>query len=219
MSDIILTDIEWLPAIMPISLYRNNVCDYLDSQYRVFLKDFMNSSKPLLFEGIPVYIEDKLLDCSNCNFKCNNTHFKCEKCPYLDKYEIFQHITSDKDLSLVLDKKYIKNCNKRKKKLNKRVPGIYNNNRTSKIHWIRKIIENHSDTDNVKFFKAPDKDDINVINKYFWLYEKQFTVILAERTLSNKKKVQYLKTTYCVLWESLEYDFKNKHQKYVRNPY
>lgn len=154
--------INWLPKIIEENDYATETgIDYIaliEQVYTYFVMDFCNSTSPVMFEGKKVVICKKQLDCSLLKKKeCYNSDFyTCQNCNFQNKFDIFNHISTDdyytlhkKDSSIEVPKLKVK---KRNRKI-PRTPGRFNIERLKRIVWIKSIIENCADTENVLIFK------------------------------------------------------------------
>lgn len=183
-----------LPQIIdPQNFYISKKFDkamFIEYAYSIFKKDFIDNI--VNFQGYRVFIQPKLLNCFNCGFNCNN-EFTCNNCPWINKEDIFQHITSYEDNNLPLSYEYRK---KRKgKRLNKRTPGVFSENRTRRISWIKYIIENNQSSDilvNItKDINNKKEEKIRIYHKY-----GDFLVILSRTKTQNGNFVIYLNSAY-----------------------
>lgn len=205
-----MDNILWLPNKSNIRNYiikrKVDVICFIEDQYKIFYKQFLNDENPLLFNGLRVIPRPKILDCSNCNNTCsNNIRFNCLNCPYKNKEDIFQHITSDKDKRLNVSKKYRKKEN--------RTPGIFNIKRTERIGWLRPIIENSNDTENVLYFEENSKS--GELKKYFWLKSRNFVLIIVE-SMWEKDKFNYINTSYFVEYDSQVKRLERLYTEYLK---
>ncbi len=170
-----------IPALINPNIFKN-VNDFINYAYSIFIKDFNPNSPQLEFNQKPIMGRSKNLDCSNCGNSCNN-NFSCDKCPFINKLDIFQHICSDEDINLNILPEY-------KTKTN-RTPGIYNRNRTAKVVWLRYIIENYKDENTIRYYskRSPNGE----LNHYLWLFNEHYILILVEE---NKQNKIYIRTCY-----------------------
>ena len=150
--------ISWLPEMINEKDYVSETgIDYIaliEQVYTYFVMDFCNPSSPVMFEGKKVVICEKPLDCSLLKKKeCYNENFyTCQNCNFQNKFAIFNHISTDdyytlhkKDSSIEVPKLKVK---KRNRKI-PRTPGRFNLERLKRIVWIKSIIENCTDAENV----------------------------------------------------------------------
>ena len=180
----------------------------LNDAYNKLIEDF--EIVGVLFEQNRVYLDKKVLDCSVCNNNCINDFCTCDDCPWKDKLDIFQHITSDEDPTLK-DRltKEAKKLLKKKLKSNPyakiRTPGEFSSSRTFRIPWIKYIIE-HSNNPDIQVVRTPvntQKTKIKLYNK-----KEKYLVILSQTKLSNGFVVMYLNSAYHKPFSSLLRDFK-----------
>ncbi|PWL80616.1 hypothetical protein DBY21_01215 [Candidatus Gastranaerophilales bacterium] len=180
----------------------------LEDAYAKLCDDFYNTQ--VHFEGYRVILDSKILDCSVCNYDCVNDFCECSDCPWRDKLDIFQHITSDEDPTLK-DRltKDAKKLLKKKLKSNPyakiRTPGEFSSSRTFRIPWIKYIIEHSNDRD-IQVVRTPvntQKTKIKLYNK-----KENYLVILSQTKLSNGFVVIYLNSAYHKPFSSLLRDFK-----------
>lgn len=162
----------------------------VNKAYSKFKKDFIENDTK--FNGIRVNVDFKKLDCSNCGNNCNN-EFKCDECPYIDKEDIFQHITSFKDAELRLTKDYKRQVPLKKRNL--RTPGILNRDRLRRIPWISFIIENY---DKYGIMHVFENDKNNKKKKKLKIYDSKsdFLVILSVTKLTDRNIEIYLNSAY-----------------------
>ncbi len=165
---------------------------FIEYAYITFKKTFIENS--VLFQGNRVNINSKILDCSNCGNKCNN-NITCDSCPWKDKEDIFQHITSDEDHNLKLTKEYKKS--RSKKRLHTRTPGIFSIERTRRITWIRETIENANILNNNIFVNTtPDINNKNEDKIRIYDRNRDFLVVLSRTRLSDGNHIIYLNSAY-----------------------
>lgn len=181
---------------------------FINYAYELFVNDFKHSK--VLYKGLQVKIRDKKLDCSVCNNTCSNTFCNCENCPWKNKEDIFQHITSDEDPTL--ETRLSKTAKKKLKKRRRansgykiRTPGIYSKTRTRRINWIKFIIENSNNSEIIEKIiqSASNEEKIRLYNK-----KENYLVIISRTTLKNGTQELYLNSAYHKPYISLLRDFK-----------
>lgn len=151
--------------------------------YIIFKKDFIETqNNELYFQKTRVFVKSEPLDCSNCDNNCNND-FECFTCPWRNKEDIFQHLTSNEDPELKL-----------KNPQNYRTPGVFCKERTVRITWLRAIIENFHKSPDIQWVIKPYKKNLDTIK----LYHKTLDVLIIMRlkTFENGNRVIYLITAY-----------------------
>lgn len=181
---------------------------FINYAYELFVNDFKNSK--VLYKGLQVQIRDKKLDCSVCNNTCSNAFCNCENCPWKNKEDIFQHITSDEDPTL--ETRLSKTAKKKLKKRRRanpgykvRTPGIYSKTRTRRINWIKFVIENSDNPEIIEKIiqSASNEEKIRLYNK-----KENYLVIISRTTLKNGTQELYLNSAYHKPYISLLRDFK-----------
>ena len=182
------------PLLIDTRLYiRGNTFDrigFIENAYITFKEAFIDNE--VLFQGNRVNIHPKILDCSNCGNMCNND-IACDDCPWKDKEDIFQHITSDEDAGLKLTKEYKKS--RGKKRLHTRTPGIFNVERTRRIPWIKEIIEN-APSDDIFVNVAPDINNKNEEKIRIYDRSRDYLIVLSRTKLSDGNHIIYLNSAY-----------------------
>lgn len=190
----------FLPSLIEPSKFAN-LSDFVDYTYVIFADIF---NKPTIkFNEKYVLARPKILDCSNCANKCNNL-FTCNICPFKGKVDIFQHVCSDEDYNLKVLPGY----------KNTRTPGIFNKTRTSRVAWLKFMIENYDNIDFVRYYNFPASKSNREINHYFWLYNAHYILILVEEKNSNKI---YIRSCYDIKSDKDEKRHFNQYQKYAKN--
>ena len=165
---------------------------FIDVAYDVFKNDFIKN--PVCFKNTVVRIQPKKLDCSNCGNKCTND-FSCSDCPYADKEDIFQHITSFEDANLLIDTEYAKKRRKKKKQINTRTPGKFDISRTKKIPWIKPIIENKEQDSSIAIKIKPDKFNKKINRILIYHRPEDFMIVLSEH-YKKQFRILYLNSAY-----------------------
>lgn len=168
----------------------------LNDAYNKLIEDF--ETVGVFFEQNRVYLDTKVLDCSVCNNNCINNFCTCDGCPWKDKLDIFQHITSNEDPSLEkrLTKRAIKLLRKKRKSnpsAKIRTPGEFSSSRTFRIPWIKYMIEHHSHEDIQKRTIQVNKSKEKIL-----LYNKKqnYLIVMSRTTLSNDNIEMYLNSAY-----------------------
>ncbi len=192
-----------LPPLIPKNNYiinpktgSLNRIKLLNDAYNKLIEDF--EVVGVLFEQNRVCLDNKILDCSVCNNNCINDFCTCEDCPWKNKLDIFQHITSDEDPSLEkrLTIKAIKLLRKKRKSnpnAKIRTPGVFSSSRTFRIPWLKYIIEHHSHEDiQEKIIR------VNNSKEKILLYCKKqnYLIVMSRTTLSNGYIEMYLNSAY-----------------------
>lgn len=161
-------EIAWLPQKININKYLdiNNIIDYnklIEDTFNLFAMDFCNSSSPTFFENKRVVISGKILDCDCLKIKkCYNDEFyNCETCKFKDLFDIFNHICTDDYLGIKkqtpkINVPELKKRNKSKNRKIPRTPGKFNIERVVRTVWIKAIIQNANDCQNINIVKIYD---------------------------------------------------------------
>lgn len=179
----------------------------LEDAYAKLIDDFTNTK--VYFEGYRVILDDKILDCSVCNYSCINDFCECIDCPWKGKLDIFQHITSDEDPTLKdrltpAAKKLLRKKLKSNPYAKIRTPGMFSSSRTYRIPWIKYIIEHSNDPD-IQVVQKKVNTQKTKIKLY---YKKQnYLIILSKTILSNGFVEMYLNSAYHKPFISLLRDF------------
>ena len=209
--DKMYNEINWLPEIICISNYKNeNGIDYyklIDDIYNNFVMDFFNPSFPIMFENKKVVINESILDCSTLKVQnCyNQQYYTCNNCKFKNSYDIFNHICTDDYETLYKNNKSIQVPKLKKRKRNRKIPrtpGCFNLNRACRVGWIKSIIENSIDNQNIKLIKNVYEDkDLNkviLLDVTFILIQEKYKVIIKPiyDNSTGKKKYYVLKTAY-----------------------
>jgi hypothetical protein len=127
------------------------------------------------------------------DFKMSNLCFRGLPVGFSDKLdrgkeESFWHIT-----------------HKDKSEKGKIINRIFDPERSKRIHWVRPVIENHSEPC-IKCWDYEEGD--KRIRTYLWLEEQDFLVILEKRP-----KKYYLVTVFYVCYEKKREDLREKYKK------
>lgn len=167
-------NIPWLPSIIDINKFKvNGKINYsklIEETFNLFIMDFYNETTPVFFERKKVVFSKKILDCSELKIRTcyNEEYYCCEDCKYKDYFDIFNHISTDDYKYLHKMDSSIKVPKYKKRKNNKKIPrtpGKFNIERLIRICWIKAIIENSNDKDNVKILKNYFEDKKSKIKK------------------------------------------------------
>lgn len=181
MQDNIISFPKWLPPPFKIKDFVSEI-DFINHLYTIFENDFMNPDNPLIFDGkivkySPVKLYKRCEKLLKKGFQsCNNKNFNCTNCPYVEKEDIFNHLTT---------KDFVKNS-----KSCIRTPGIFEPNRAVRMHWIRIIIENYAKAE-VSYYQEFDTAE-NAINHCFWLKDQKYLTVVRE----DKTGRLFLTTSY-----------------------
>ncbi len=161
---------DWLPEVIDHMQFKTHN-DFIGHLYSIFEKDFKDSKNPIILDNkiVKYALKNLYVSCEKIldkNLNCKNISYNCSECPYVDKEDIFNHIT----------------CKELSKKLNIRTPGIFELQRAIRINWIRPIIENKNDSD-VLYYETYRE---NFLKKCFWLKKEKYIVIL---TVDRKERL------------------------------
>lgn len=196
-------NIQWLPNIDRLEDYiiNENYFDYnklINDKYNDLINDFYNISDPVKFQGLQVLLNGKLLDCNKLKQKnCYNSDFyNCLNCPFEGKHEIFNHICTMEYTKKNLKKKG--GSIKLKKEFRTshdisstpRVPGEFSIPRTLLCGWIKLIIMNANDINNVII------KPVNTTEYVIELIHRKYRIVLKKAKTPQRKDVFYIKTAY-----------------------
>lgn len=180
------------------------ICD----AYEIFVTDFLENG--VWYNNYRVFLDEKILDCTVCNNSCINTFCTCENCPWKDKLDIFQHITTDEDPKLEsrLTREAKRLLHKKRKHVPKakvRTPGEFSLSRTIRIPWIKYMIENSGNDEIQKYIKQVNKQKSKIL-----LYNKKqnYMVVLSKIEYSNGNIEYFLNSAYHNPYQSLLRVFK-----------
>lgn len=160
---------SWLPPIIDINKY-SSIIDFINDIYTIFENDFKDPNNPIMFNGkivkyALVYTYQKCDKLQQQGFNnCDNMAFNCKNCPYVGKEDIFNHITT-KDF-------------KKDSKNQIRTPGIFQEERAVRIHWIKHIIQNYQQPE--VFYYNEFDEATNSYNHCFWLKNQKYFVVVRE---------------------------------------
>lgn len=192
-----MPDLKWLPPKLNIKNYDNTI-EMVSDLYKIFEKDFKDKTNPLIFKGKKVRIASLLLHVrctklTDSGINCQNIFYNCSNCPYVNKEDIFNHIT----------------CSELNSKI--RTPGIFELERAIRLPWIRAIIENcNNEHSSIRYYEAVVN---NSIRKCFWLNIEKYLVILTE----GENDDLFLTSAY-YLYNRKRSDRVNRdYKKYCRN--
>ncbi len=169
-------NLKWLPDKIDLKNYPTTN-DLINHLYTIFEKDFKDEINPIRFNNQNVVfaklrLHDRCSELADRNKTCNNTEYNCSNCPYIDKEDIFNHIT----------------CSELSKDI--RTPGIYEPERAIRLPWIRPIIENCNNAhSSIKYYETIVDGQLR---KCFWLNSEKYLVILTE----GHNKNLYLTSAY-----------------------
>lgn len=203
--------IDWLPEIIDDKDFQCeegiNYSSLIETAYTYFVMDFCNPTSPILFKNKKVVICEKLLDCFLLKIKdCyNSMYYNCPNCNFQNKFDIFNHISTD-DYYLLHKKNPSINVPKLKvKKRNRKIPrtpGQFNLERLKRIVWIKAIIENCNDTKNVKIYENTFTDKNNhkttLIDVTFVLKQEKYKIAIEPIIDKQNNTIKYyvLKTAF-----------------------
>lgn len=157
-----MSNLKWLPQKLNLTDF-SDINDFIKHLYFIFEQDFKNNGpvyfggKPVLINDLPLYVRcEKLLQ---KGLTCNNK-YSCDNCVFVDKEDIFNHIT----------------CREQSDAM--RTPGIFEEERASRLPWIKHIIENcNKEHPSIKYYETTVKGNNRIC---FWLEIEKFLVILTE---------------------------------------
>lgn len=192
---------NWLPPILNPNEFPT-IIEFIKHLYCIFENDFMDPNNPLIFNNkIVKYSLLKLYTrCEKLQAKgflnCRNVHYNCTNCPYVEKEDIFNHITC-------------KDFNKNSKN-QIRTPGIFEEARAVRIHWIKHIINNYKQIE-VYYYQDFDVAE-NALNHCFWLKEQKYFVVIRE----DEKGKLFLTTAYYLYDRKGTSRIRKAYKKYCR---
>lgn len=171
---IVVSNLKWLPPKLNLENF-SDINAFIKHLYIIFEEDFKNNepvffgNKPIQINNLPLHRRcEKLL---KKGLTCNN-QYNCNNCIFVDKEDIFNHIT----------------CREQNEEI--RTPGIFEEERASRLPWIRHIIENCNDEHpSIKYYETIVRGNLK---KCFWLEIEKFLVILTE----DDKGRLYLTSAY-----------------------
>ena len=189
-------ELKWLPPKADLNNY-NTVIDLIKYLYSIFEKDFKNTKNHIIFNGqnvkysyLPLHTRCSIL--TEKEQTCNNSEFNCKNCPYIDKEDIFNHIT----------------CSELSKDI--RTPGIFELERAIRVSWIRPIIENcNIDHPSIKYYESIVDGQLR---KCFWLNVEKYLVILTE----DNNKDLFLTSAYYLYNRKKSDRARRDYKKYLR---
>lgn len=197
------TKIDWLPNIIRLESYieneKINYVKFIKERVEDLVNDFCNDSSPIIFNGLRVKLNPNILNCDKLqNKNCyNEMYYTCSNCPFIGQLDIINHICTIEYNGKKLRKKggkiALKPEFKRKgKKSIPRTPGEFCIPRVLRSSWIKHIILNADDKENVKII--PDENDENEIT--IELTSRRYRIHLKKCTDNNKYQFYILKTAY-----------------------
>jgi hypothetical protein len=177
---------QWLPQLIDHTQYKNHN-DFVNFLYSIFERDIKHN--PPKFQNQRVGHARKILDCSQFEEEghCGNLKYNCSNCAFEAKEDIFNHLTCHDNL-------------------NQRIPGLFDLPRAIRIEWIKKLIENHTESD-VLYFEDPYKNKATTL--YFWIKSKEYIVIVRK----TKKNKLFLTTAFYV--DKTSNYARNLEKKYI----
>lgn len=99
------------------------------------------------------------------------------------------------------------------KKIGKRwvteIERVFDGRRAERLSWIKKIIENHSETD-IKMFYHKETNEKQNIRLYLWLEDYDFVVILQK----IGKNSSYLVTSFYIDRDGKRNEYKRRYEVY-----
>ncbi len=144
-----MNKISFLPELIDKSKYQS-FNDFIDDLFYIVYTQFFVDK--ILFNNQIVKINQTPLKCTQ-NDNCGSLEYTCNNCPFIGKYERFNHIVTGLNE-------------------NTRTPGRYKENRAIRVHWIKYIIENVNQKE-ILYFEKNSKH-------YFWAKNENYIVIVKE---------------------------------------
>lgn len=193
--------IEWLPNIERLEEYfegeQINYAKFIQNRQNDLLNDFFNPSSPVLFQGCPVKLDEKILDCNKLKNKAcyNDEFYTCSNCPFENKLDILNHIfTIEYNNQKLKHKCGSIKLKERKsgKKAIPRTPGEFCIPRALLSSWIKPIIMNVSDTSNVRVITPSSAENTYTIE----LVHRKYRIHLKEIISKKGAKYYILKSAY-----------------------
>jgi len=190
-----MPNLKWLPAKISPSDF-SNFNEYINHLYLIFTKYFFDVNNKIKYDNrnveiSPLMLSERCLILTEKGLTCRNS-FTCSNCPFVDKEDIFNHIT----------------C----KRLNDetRTPGKYEEERAIRLPWIKPIIENCNEAHpSIKYYeKILDGE----LRKYFWLDSEKYIVVLTE----GKDNKLYLTTAYYLYNRKCSDRYRKEYKEYCR---
>lgn len=218
------TKIDWLPNVKRLEDYiengQINFVKFIQEQIQDLLNDFCNDSSPVLLNGLRVRLNPNILNCEKLrNKNCyNSNYFICENCPFVGQMDIINHICTIEQNTKKLKKQGVKIALKTefKKKGAKsvpRTPGEFSIPRTLLSSWIKPVILNVDDSENVKII--PDENDKNQLT--IELIHRKYRIHLKKCKEKSGKQFYIIKSAY--YFTTPKALIEEANQKYIDNAY
>lgn len=209
--------VDWLPETDTWEKF-DNLNDCIDYYYSEYIKTLKEPEETLTFLDLEVKIKTRAFSCFNelktktQNGKCGNTLFNCKNCPFLKKDEMFFHIVSNKNNEIN------EQLSRSKRKENNRVPGLFAKQRLIHVSWVRKIIEEYKKTKNpdIRYFESKIDEYSNEHIIYFWVYKKNYIVIIGKNLRNKQENYFYLKSAYTITSDDDYKKFERLYNKYIK---
>ena len=216
------TKIDWLPNIKRLEDYiendKINYVRFIQERIEDLVNDFCNDSSPVIYDGLKVRLNQNLLNCEKLqNQNCYNDNFyNCSDCPFAGQLDIINHICTIEYTGKKLKKKGGKialkpNYKKKGSKSIPRTPGEFCIPRTLLSSWIKPIIQNANDTQNIRVIS--DEDDENEIT--LELVQRRYRLHLKKCKEKSGHQFYILKSAYYYTNPKSLIDGEN--QKYIDN--
>lgn len=194
--------------IIDISKGTINKSQLICDAYDILITDFLENG--VWYNNHRVLLDRKILDCTVCNNSCINSFCTCENCPWKDKLDIFQHVTTNEDPQLesrltIQAKRKLHEKRKRIPKAKVRTPGEFSLSRTIRVPWIKYMIENSENDEIQKHINIVSKQKSKIL-----LYNKKqdYMVVLSETKYINGSIEYFLNSAYHKPYPSLLRVFK-----------
>lgn len=190
-----MSNLKWLPEKVEPANF-NSFNSYIEYLYKIFRQYFINEETRVKFRNQNIEISflqlsERCLQLVEKGLTCRN-NFTCSDCPFVDKEDIFNHIT----------------C----KRLNSetRTPGKYEEERAIRLPWIKPIIE-HCDTSHssIKYYEKILNGELRM---YFWLDSEKFIVVITK----GADKKLYLTTSYYLYNRKQSDRYRKEYKMYCK---
>ncbi|MCM1009705.1 MAG: hypothetical protein NC390_02345 [Fusobacterium sp.] len=215
-------NIDWLPNIARLENYiqDDETFDFvrlIKDRQNDLLNDFYNTTEPVLFNGSPVHLDNKILCCDRLEIKAchNDDYYTCEQCPFDNKLDIINHIFTTEYTNKKLKEKngqlrVKKQFRKKGDSSIPRTPGEFCIPRALLSIWIKPIILHASDTENVVISPKNEKNTITID-----LIHRKYRIHLKEIVSKNGFVYYVLKSAYCYTNPKELMELEN--DKYIQN--
>ena len=215
-------NIDWLPNIERLENYirEDGTFDFvglIKNRQNDLLNDFFNTSERVLFKGLPVYLDDKILYCDKLETKAcyNEDYYTCGQCPFDNQLDIFNHIFTTEYTNKKLkgkngQLKVKKGFRKNGSSSIPRTPGEFCIPRALLSVWIKPIILHAFDSENVTISPKNEKNTITLD-----LIHRKYRIHLKEIVAKNGFVYYVLKSAYSYTNPKELMDLEN--DKYIQN--